>query len=63
MRGRFIGRTDSPLTSEGRDAAASKLGALDVKAVYVSPLRRARRATTGTRCCTQSNATYSALSS
>jgi len=41
MRGRFIGRTDPPLTAQGRDAAASKLRGLDVKAVYVSPLRRA----------------------
>jgi len=41
MRGRFIGRTDPPLTAQGREAAASKLCALDVQAVYVSPLRRA----------------------
>lgn len=43
LRGRFIGRTDPPLTASGRDAAASKLGRLDVKALYVSPLLRARQ--------------------
>ena len=42
MRGRFIGRTDPPLTPAGRQAAASKLAGLDVKAIYCSPLRRAR---------------------
>jgi broad specificity phosphatase PhoE len=42
LRGRFIGRTDSPLTAAGRDAAAAKLSQVQVAAVYVSPLRRAR---------------------
>jgi broad specificity phosphatase PhoE len=43
MRGRFIGRTDPPLTAAGRLAAAAKLGALEVASIYVSPLRRARQ--------------------
>jgi broad specificity phosphatase PhoE len=42
LRGRFIGRTDSPLTAAGRGAAAAKLSHIQVAAVYVSPLRRAR---------------------
>jgi broad specificity phosphatase PhoE len=43
MRGRFIGRTDPPLTPAGRAGAALKLAGLDVAAIYVSPLRRARQ--------------------
>ena len=50
MRGRFIGRTDPPLTAQGCDAAVSKLSALDVNAVYVSPLRRARQTAQAIRC-------------
>jgi len=42
MRGRFIGRTDPPLTPEGRAAAAAKLGRLDVRIIYSSPMQRAR---------------------
>lgn len=41
LRGRFIGRTDSPLTPEGR-AAAAALSRVEAAALYVSPLRRAR---------------------
>ncbi len=52
LRGRFIGRTDPPLTAQGCDAAASKLSALDVKAVYVSPLRRARQTAQAIACAT-----------
>jgi broad specificity phosphatase PhoE len=43
MRGRFIGRTDPPLTAAGREAAAAKLAGLTVAALYVSPLLRARQ--------------------
>jgi broad specificity phosphatase PhoE len=41
MRGRFIGRTDSPLSPQGRIAAVVKLAAVQAAVVYVSPLRRA----------------------
>jgi broad specificity phosphatase PhoE len=41
LRGRFIGRTDPPLTPEGREAAAT-LRNIQVAALYCSPLRRAR---------------------
>jgi broad specificity phosphatase PhoE len=41
MRGCFLGRTDPPLTPAGSRAAA-KLAGLQVAALYVSPLRRAR---------------------
>lgn len=41
-QGRYIGRTDEPLSEQGR-AAAERLGAdRSVRLVYVSPLRRAR---------------------
>ena len=43
MRGRFIGRTDPPLTPAGLEAAAAKLAGLEVAAIYASPLRRARQ--------------------
>ncbi len=49
LRG-FIGRTDPPLTAAGREAAARKLGGLDVQAVYVSPLQRARQTAEAIRC-------------
>ena len=52
LRGRFIGRTDPPLTALGRDAATTKLCAVDVKAVYVSPLRRARQTAEAIECAT-----------
>jgi broad specificity phosphatase PhoE len=42
LRGRFIGRTDPPLTAAGRQGAASKLSGVKVAALYSSPLRRAR---------------------
>ena len=51
MRGRFIGRTDPPLTAQGREAAA-KLRTVDAKAVYVSPLRRARQTAEAIECAT-----------
>jgi broad specificity phosphatase PhoE len=41
LRGRFIGKTDPPLTPAGREAAAC-LADLRVAALYCSPLRRAR---------------------
>ena len=50
LYGRFIGRTDSPLTTAGREAAAAKLGSVQVAALYVSPLRRARE-TAEAICC------------
>jgi broad specificity phosphatase PhoE len=50
MRGRFIGRTDPPLTPAGREAATAKLAAVDVKAIYVSPLRRAIETAEAIRC-------------
>ncbi len=52
MRGRFIGRTDPPLTIQGREAAAVKLCAVNVAAVYVSPLRRARQTAEAIACAT-----------
>lgn len=50
LRGRFIGRTDPPLTPAGREAAALKLASLEVKAIYVSPLQRARQTAEAIRC-------------
>jgi broad specificity phosphatase PhoE len=50
MRGRFIGRTDPPLTAAGRLAAESKLADVAVKALYVSPLRRALETAAAIRC-------------
>src|SRR4029079_4724815 len=50
MRGCFIGRTDPPLTTAGRDAAARKLSHLKVEAIYVSPLRRALQTAQAIRC-------------
>jgi broad specificity phosphatase PhoE len=41
MRGRFIGRMDPPLTVQGRASAASKLAGVNVRTIFVSPLRRA----------------------
>ena len=45
-RGRYIGRTDAPLSQEGRRQAAALAGPLvrrpDVASVLVSPLRRTR---------------------
>lgn len=41
LKGRFIGRTDPPLSDEGR-AQASSLSAIAVDHVFVSPLRRAQ---------------------
>ena len=52
LRGRFIGRTDPPLTAQGREAAAAKLCAITAKAVYVSPLRRARQTAEAILCAT-----------
>ena len=50
LRGRFIGRTDPPLTPAGREAAARKLAGIDVKVIYVSPLQRARQTAEAIRC-------------
>jgi broad specificity phosphatase PhoE len=50
LRGRFIGRTDPPLTSEGLEAAALKLAHLDVHTIYVSPLQRARQTAAAIQC-------------
>lgn len=50
LRGRFIGRTDPPLTASGREAAALKMCEVHVAAVYVSPLRRARETAEAIRC-------------
>jgi broad specificity phosphatase PhoE len=50
LRGRFIGRTDPSLSPAGRQAAAAKLSDVDVKAIYVSPLRRARETAAAIRC-------------
>ena len=41
LAGRFIGRTDPPLSEAGRAQAAS-LATLRVDHVFVSPLRRAQ---------------------
>jgi len=43
LRGRFIGRTDPPLTAAGQRSAVAKLAGLEFAAIYVSPLRRARQ--------------------
>ena len=43
MRGRFIGRMDPPLTAAGRASAAVKLASLNVRAIFASPLQRARQ--------------------
>src|SRR3954447_16380113 len=43
LRGRFIGRTDPPLTAAGQQSAVAKLAGLEFAAIYVSPLRRARQ--------------------
>jgi broad specificity phosphatase PhoE len=43
LRGRFIGRTDPPLTVAGQQSAVAKLAGLEFAAIYVSPLRRARQ--------------------
>jgi broad specificity phosphatase PhoE len=50
MFGRFIGRTDSPLTAAGREAAATKLASVQVAALYVSPLQRARQTAAAISC-------------
>ena len=50
LRGCFIGRMDPPLTAAGRRSAAAKLAGLDVKAIYVSPLRRAIETAEAIRC-------------
>lgn len=50
LRGRFIGRTDSPLTAAGRESAVAKLGSVQVVALYVSPLQRARQTAEAIRC-------------
>ncbi len=50
IRGRFIGRTDPPLTATGRLAAAEKMCAIEVQAIYSSPLRRARETAAAIRC-------------
>ena len=50
MRGRFIGRTDPPLTVAGRQAAIAKLTCVNVAAIYVSPLRRALETAQAIRC-------------
>lgn len=50
MYGRFIGRTDSPLTAAGRDAAAVKMAAVQVAALYCSPLQRARQTAAAISC-------------
>lgn len=50
LYGRFIGRTDSPLTLAGREAATAKLGAVRAAALYVSPLQRARQTAEAISC-------------
>lgn len=42
VTGVLLGRTDPPLSAAGRRDAASRLGQLDVRIVYSSPLRRCR---------------------
>ncbi len=42
VTGVLLGRTDPPLSAAGRCDAASRLGQLDVRIVYSSPLRRCR---------------------
>ena len=41
-----------PLTAQGHEAAAAKLCAVNVAAVYVSPLRRARQTAEAIACAT-----------
>jgi broad specificity phosphatase PhoE len=50
LRGRFIGRSDPPLTAAGREAALTKLVGVEVAAIYVSPLRRARETAAAIAC-------------
>jgi len=49
VRGCFLGRTDPPLSDAGRDAAR-KLCALQVRSIFVSPLRRARETAEAIPC-------------
>jgi len=43
LAGRFIGRTDPPLSEVGRAQALAVLPGLEVEHVFVSPLRRAQQ--------------------